>query len=150
VLAGVGALLSGCGGGDSQSSTVAVTTDPSISQAEYQQQANAICTDAKTEAVQIALERAKEAGKTSVQELPPAELTEVFLAGMNKQLAGLSELDAPPKDQAEVEAFLNAFKEAVDKIEEEGLEGQEEIQPALVPIREPAEAYGLPGCTYGS
>ncbi len=143
------AALFGCGGGGQSSTVAAVTVNSAVTKAQFRERANAICNEGKTEISLTLVHRAEKEGKTSVAEMEPAVQTEILLTSLRKQLTELGEIGAPPKDRSQVEAFMTAFQNAVDTIEEKELRGKEQIQPVLLTIYKPALAYGLKGCGYG-
>lgn len=143
------ALGVGCGSGGSDSSTVAaISFDPSVTHAQYRQQANAICNEAKTESILALQKRAKEDEKASLLQLSPEVQTEFMLASMQKALDRIHEVPAPAESEPQVERFFNTFRAVIDSIQKEEMHTTQEFAPALLRIDRAATAYGLDRCSY--
>ncbi|HEX5593645.1 MAG TPA: hypothetical protein VFX35_09905 [Solirubrobacterales bacterium] len=139
----------GSGGGNGSSTVAAVSVDPSVTHAQYRQQANAICNEAKKEMIIALQNQAKKEGRASVLQISPEVQTEILLDGLRTNLQRLEELSAPAKDQQQIEEFLSTFHTVVDLIDEKDLNSVQKFQPVLLRISKVAEPYGLHGCGYG-
>lgn len=149
VLAAV-VLGAGCGGGGDESSTAAaVTENPSMTKAKFQQKAIEVCEEGKAEFVTKLAQRAKELGKANPEEINGTEPAEVLVASLNKQLASIRELGSPPGDLEKILAFEEAFQQVIGEMEEEQPEGTKEFHPILKQVDKSANAYGVHACAYG-
>jgi hypothetical protein len=139
-------LAVGCGGGDDSTTTV--------TKAEFTQQANAICAEAKKQR-DAAVAKMDEKyyaveGKNSKNpanvplELKLLEemLDETILPSMKEQLAGLEELGVPAGDEAKVSKMLKTYSGAIRVLEDKRVEGLAGL-PELYDFQEEAETYGL-------
>lgn len=147
------AVGAGCGSGGDQGSTAAETVapikvDPSMTKAKYRRQANVICVKGKTKQVYASYHAIKQRGLRLASELPPSLQSKLLAVTMRKDLDQIRQIGVPPKDKKEIEAFVQAFQNALVVVEE-GKVHMEELEPVLLTIYRPAIAYGLTGCAYG-
>ncbi len=101
--------LTGCGGGDSQS----------LSESEFRQQANAICTagDAELDAKGTQKLYGPDGKATPTPEMIAAYLTEDALPVARTKLDGIERLEPPAKDRKKVERMLAAGRKGVAQVD---------------------------------
>lgn len=119
-------LLSGCG----ESGSTADVAAP-IPKAEFVKKANAICTQANQELGKIAEKFSQEKNlseKNRPTDAQVTELAELSLPPIKRQVEELRALGVPTGDEEQVDEFLSAAEEAVEKGE-----------------RDPAALYGANG-----
>lgn len=135
------AAIAGCGGsGDSNT----VTTS-SLSKAQFTNKANAICEEARQEALAYRLpsgeeEEGTKAITTTVHQgiLPPIE----------RAMEEVRELGAPKGDEVKVEAIIVGNEEAVEKAEGMQFSSMSDMEEVFLPTLEKAHGYGLKNCGY--
>lgn len=110
----VAALVAGCGGGGSDTSTAA------LSKAEYVKQANAICKKGQQEREAAVNELAEEVKPgASAGELPKGGLVEAVSSPLENMVEELAALPAPEGDEAQVEEIIEAYEKPVEEIGED-------------------------------
>lgn len=112
----LGALVSGCGGGGSDSSS-------SLTKAEYVKQADAICAERKKEwNAALASYRKKAEAKNAVgntkveKELAEDVLEGLMLPALEKQLESFEELGAPKGKEKQAEKMVKNLSKEVNSI----------------------------------
>jgi hypothetical protein len=119
VLVGVfaiGALVAGCGGGDSTGSGTALT------KAEFISQGDAIC-EKGNEEIESGSEEFAEENEIDTQNPTTAQqeelVSDVIVPNLNKQAEEIDALGAPSGEEAEVEAIVEAVETGAGEIEDE-------------------------------
>lgn len=140
VLSVVAAAIAGCGGsGDSNT----VTTS-SLSKAEFTKKANALCEEARQEALAYRLPAGEE-------ESPEAVTTTVhkgILPPIQRVMEEVRELGAPKGDEEKVEAILVGNEEAIEKAEGMKFSSMSDMEEVFLPTAEKARGYGVDNCGY--
>jgi hypothetical protein len=112
-------LLPGCGGGEdgATASDGVVTTDSSLSKADYVKRANAICEDVYSE-ITREYEAFYEAEKRTEAELDK-KAAEVVTPNLVKLEKRLKALGVPPGQEQQVEKIILALRAGIERAEED-------------------------------
>lgn len=141
VLSGVIAAVAGCGG-SGDSSTV---TTSSLSKAAYVKKANALCEEARQEALAYRLPSGQE------EEGPKAVTLTVhqgILPPIQRAMGEVRELGAPKGDEPKVEAILVGNEKAVEKAEGMKFTSLGDMEEVFLSTAEKARGYGIKNCGY--
>lgn len=139
---------SGCGGGGSDSSSessgIAVS---SLSKAQFTKRADAICTrDDLLGPISAYMTRREHSGQPGAV-LAADAVRKTTVPLLRQQIADIRSLGAPAGGQKQLEAFLSAFQQNVDSLEErQQLTLNPGLENVLLPSRKLALAYGLESC----
>lgn len=147
-LAAIPLLLAGCGESDS---TAGDTADDSaaISKAQFVAQANAICAKTNQELTKIAEDFTEENTLSAQQQLTKAqvgELSKLALPPIVRQFEEIRALGVPAGDEKQVNAYLSAADEAIEKGEAEPTAIYGANGGAFAKANRLATAYGLDKC----
>lgn len=141
VLFAVTVVVAGCGG-SGDSSTV---TTSSLSKADYTKKANALCEEARQEALAYRLpEGQEEKGAKAVT----ATVHQGILPPIDRAMGEVRELGAPKGDEKTVEAILVGNEEAVEKAEGMKFASLGDMEEVFLPTAEKARSYGIKNCGY--
>jgi hypothetical protein len=140
-------LVAGCGSGDGETESTAVTTS-SLSKAQFIKQAEAACDKSNKDM----LEAMRDYGDEHEGESSPAAIAvgikKVVPPVLESRVEEIRALGAPSGDEAQVEAYLQALEDSIRQIEDEEPESIYELQEALVTSNLPAKTYGFKGCRF--
>lgn len=141
----IAALAAGCGGGSSSSSSEG---GGSITKEQFIEKANAICEqDRGNLSKEFTAYLKQHQGKESGEEVLAGMMEALLLPRIEKDLAKLKQLETPPGDKEEIDAFLKAQQKAVNEMANlkrlpEGPAGEKYLEPAS----RLAKAYGIKVC----
>jgi hypothetical protein len=140
------ALAAGCGGGGDATAGVETTvTASSLSKAAFVKKANVVCRREAQRAISyVPLDR----GELSYQEAFDKTLEDAMLPAFRRVVDEIRKLGAPQGDEREVEAFLEAFAEAIDQLEENGASSPTGLEIPFASSTKLARAYGIDNCGY--
>jgi len=136
----VSVALTGCGGGE----TTALATS-SMSKAEFVKRVEAICAQARSEAI-----RYRPAGKGESQpEALAKAIEDTLLPAIGKAVDDLYALGAPAAEKEQTEAFLSALRQGVEEGEGLSTPALEKVEELLAPSGRLARRAGFLSCVYG-
>lgn len=111
----VGLMVSGCGGKDGSAATpsdASTSAAPAISEADFTEQANAICA-AGNEELQTA---ADALGDNPTQDQVEAFASDTLVGNIQGQHDDIEELGAPDGSEADVTAMLDSLQGGIDAV----------------------------------
>ncbi len=140
------ALVSGCGGGESDE--ISVTTG-SLSKAQFIARADAICRAARSqfnrEYIAFGKKHPIPASKAGQRKLLSEIVETTLVPNYEPRFEEIGALGAPSGDEEKVSEFLTAFKLRLDEIREKPTELSANPYP-FKEVAKLAKAYGLSGC----
>jgi hypothetical protein len=142
VLSVVMAAIAGCGGGG-DSNTV---TTSSLSKAAYTKKANALCEEARQEALAFRLPPAQEEEGTA--KAVTTTVHQGILPPIQRVMEEVRELGAPKGDEEKVEAILVGNEEAIEKAEGMKFSSMTDMEQVFLSTAEKARHYGIDNCGY--
>jgi hypothetical protein len=137
------AAITGCGGGDDESPTVAGSRP--ITRAEFVAEADRICHSANAQ-----IEAAADELATADREPPPARVRQVVLSivvpTLGSEVAAIRSLGSPPSDEARVERILASTERGIRQLRADPAAVLDRPPPALREAGRLARAYGSEEC----
>jgi len=152
---GGGSGSGGSGGGSSSDETSSGDEAGSLSKAEFIKQADAICKEGSEEvrtefATYLKENKIKEIGEGNESKAETEgrieEVIEAAIPTLQQQLDGIRELAAPPADEAQVNAYLEAAEEGIEKGEEDPVELFTATEKVLAKSDKLAKEIGFKVC----
>lgn len=137
-------MLAGCGESDSTADVAAP-----IPKAEFVKKANAICAQANQELAEIAEKFTQEKNLSEKNRPTDAQVTELAtrsLPPIKRQVEELRALGVPTGDEQQVDEFLSAAEEAVEKGEQDPAALYGANGGAFAKANRLATDYGLDKC----
>lgn len=146
-LAALAAFLgiTGCGGSDE-------STEASITKARFAKKADLICTEAANKQFeQISVYFTKHLGSASVEELNKTEeqdvAKQVVIPPLQKALPELEALPVPAGYENQVDGFVEAYREALEAVEDEPLLAMSEQNTPFAKANQLAAKYKFGDCS---
>lgn len=143
--------LAGCGdddaGGSGSGGDLTVTTS-SLAKPQFIKQGEEICSKEMAKVIRELGGYQKENGPVDPTNAGVEVVNTILLPHLEAQIAGLQDLGAPSGDEAEIEAFLVAKQDDIERTEEESLTSNRELITAFRASDKLAHDYGLTNCAY--
>jgi hypothetical protein len=150
MLAILGTISVGCGGGDDEGSGVATTVAASsITKAQFVKKANAICQKGKAQLAGGLAAFVKLHEKEPVEDTAVIAAKTILRPNLQAQVDQIRTLGAPRDDVAEIEAFSVALLNGIDQIVIKESSTTQESMQLLRPAGNVALKYGIDQCAYG-
>lgn len=135
------AVVAGCGGGDSQPTTVETS---SLTKSQFIKKAEAICVNVRKEMG----EELQALGTKTERETLEAGEQSILIPGVETHREKISELGAPRGDEAKVEALLEAMQEAADDAAENPAKSFKQFSESFTRFDRMAADFGMEGCQF--
>lgn len=146
LVAAMAVVGAGCGEDDESSAK-----GPPLSKPEFVKRANAICARAKSEGQEWVDDYAKRnsPGDNSQAEISSDIINGAFLPSARKATVGIEALAPPVGDDDQIDAFLEANREAIETaMEDDEVPAELDVPPSFEEPGKLAREYGIDKCAY--
>jgi hypothetical protein len=149
----IGAIVAGCGGGDSTGSGDSNTIKTSsLTKAQFVEHADAICSAGSARILEriSAYMKEHESNSQSEAELVAKAIHATALPELEKQFDEIEDLGAPEGEQGQVEALLAALREGIVAAEKRRrMSIASNVAPEFRRAGALSRKYGIEACAYG-